>query len=209
MQGVHLSLKDAGKKYLKQWLFRNLHLQIHNGSRLAITGLNGSGKSTLLQILSGYVSLTEGQSALTIDGNAVDSSLWYEKITVASPYLDLPEELTLRENILFFSRHKKMRLKDPLECASLARLEKFMDQPLRFFSSGMKQRVRLILALKAEVPIILLDEPISNLDRDGIIWFHRLIEELPKTTAVIICSNHIQDEVSLCSETIDLANYKM
>lgn len=102
-----------------------------------------------------------------------------------------------------------MRLKDPLQCAALARLEKFMDQPLRFFSSGMKQRVRLILALQADVPIVLLDEPISNLDRDGILWFHGLIKELPETTAVIICSNHIQDEVSLCSETIDLATYKM
>lgn len=203
--GITIQLEDAGKKFLKQWLFRNLHLELKRGDRLAITGLNGSGKSTLLQILSGFVSLSEGELICRLDDKLIESADWYRYITAATPYLDMPEELSLRENILFFAAHKKLRESDAERFAKIAGLEKFLDKPLKYFSSGMKQRVRLLLALKAEVPVILLDEPVSNLDRSGIEWFHRIVRELPEETILIICSNHVPEELELCTRYIDLS----
>jgi ABC-type multidrug transport system ATPase subunit len=69
----------------------------------------------------------------------------------------------------------------------------------------MKQRVRLLFALNADVPVVLLDEPVSNLDRTGIEWFHRIVKELPQETLLIICSNHVPEELELCTRQIDLS----
>jgi ABC-type multidrug transport system ATPase subunit len=203
--GITIQLKDAGKKFLKQWLFRNLNLELKQGDRLAITGLNGSGKSTLLQILSGFVSLSEGTLTCKQEDKTIEIADWYRYITAATPYLDIPEELSLRENILFFAAHKKLRESDADRFAKIAGLEKFLDKPLKYFSSGMKQRVRLLFALNADVPVVLLDEPVSNLDRTGIEWFHRIVKELPQETLLIICSNHVPEELALCTRQIDLS----
>ena len=202
---VSIRLEGAGKKFLKNWLFRNLSLELKSGERIAITGLNGSGKSTLLQILSGYVSLSEGSITLRTSENSVEQGQWYHYLAVATPYLDLPEELTLRENIDFYSAHKALRLKNAEAVAELSGLQKVMDRPLKFFSSGMKQRVRLVLALTADVPIVLLDEPVSNLDREGVSWFHQLCAQLPAETLLVICSNHVADEINLCTRSLELS----
>lgn len=204
-----IQLQDAGKKYLKHWLFRNVSLELNAGDRFAITGLNGSGKSTFLQVLSGYVSLSEGSITARLAGKALERNQLFRHIAVAAPYLDLPEELTLRENIRFYAAHKPLRSHDPVSLAELAGLKDVLDKQVKFFSSGMKQRVRLAFALTADVPFVLLDEPISNLDREGINWFLQLCSQLPAQSLLVICSNHIADETRLCDRNLELSSSRM
>lgn len=205
MAGISIELHEAGKKYLRQWLFRKLSLHLQAGDRLAITGLNGSGKSTLLQILAGYVSLSEGKVLFTDNGKAIDPQDWYQHIAAATPYMELPEELSLRENLEFFAAHKKLRFANHLLCASIASLENYLDRPVKFFSSGMKQRLKLIMALSADVPLLILDEPVSNLDQNGVLWFRDLVSKLPKDIILVICSNHVEQETSLCTRIVNLS----
>lgn len=204
MATAGLKLEAAGKRYLRQWLFRNLSIEINSGDRLAVTGLNGSGKSTLLQILAGYVSLTEGNILFYNEGKMTEAGEWYRSIAAATPYMELPEELSLREVLEFYGRHKPLRFSDPLECAKIAMLDKFMDRPVKFFSSGMKQRLKLSMALMSDVPVILLDEPVSNLDQHGVSWFRELLETLSPDKMVIICSNNVDDEIRGCNKFVKL-----
>ena len=204
MATVGLKLEAAGKRYLRQWLFRKLSIELNSGDRLAVTGLNGSGKSTLLQILAGYVSLTEGNILFYNEGEMTEAGEWYKLIAAATPYMELPEELSLREILEFYATHKKLQFSDPLECAKLAMLDIFMDRPVKFFSSGMKQRLKLSMALSSDVPVILLDEPVSNLDQQGITWFRTLLESLSPDKMLIICSNNVEEEIRGCNKFINL-----
>jgi ABC-type multidrug transport system ATPase subunit len=204
MATAGLKLEAAGKRYLRQWLFRNLSIELNSGDHLAVTGLNGSGKSTLLQILAGYVSLTEGNILFYKEGKMTEAGDWYKSIAAATPYMELPEELSLREILEFYATHKPLRYNNPLECAEIAMLDKFMDRPVKFFSSGMKQRLKLSMALASDVPVILLDEPVSNLDQHGVTWFRTLLDTLSPEKMLIICSNNVEDEIRGCNKFIKL-----
>lgn len=205
MSAISIELENAGKKFLRQYILRNINLKIRSGDRLAVTGSNGSGKSTLLQILSGYVSLSEGKFEFHSAGNVIEHRELYKFISVAAPYLDLHEELSLEENLSFFFSHKNPRRNQSVaEITRLSGLEKYKDRQLKFFSSGMKQRVRITMALNADVPVVMLDEPLSNLDAEGVKWFQEMLSTLPEDVLLIICSNHIQEEIKTCNSRLEL-----
>lgn len=81
------------------------------------------------------------------------------------------------------------------------------DKQIRFYSSGMKQRMKLAQAIFSDVPILLLDEPCTNLDAVGYALYHQLIENYCSEKLVIVCSNDIQ-EFDFCTEKLDIMNYK-
>ncbi len=205
-----IQLQSAGKKFLNQWIFRNLNLQIFRLEKVAITGFNGSGKSTLLQVISGFQSLNEGTIQYFNQHHEIAVDDWYQQISFAAPYLDVHEEYNLHELISFYSSFKPLRLSiDEKELISLMDLRESQDKAIKYFSSGMKQRIRLALAVFSDVPVLLLDEPLSNLDKKGVAWYHKLIENHTAEKTIIICSNNIEDEISFCDRSIDLHDYKL
>jgi ABC-type multidrug transport system ATPase subunit len=207
---ITIQLKSAGKKFLHQWIFRNLNFQIAPFEKIAITGFNGSGKSTLLQTISGFQTLNEGTLQYFFDNVEIKSDDWYKKISLAAPYLDLHEEYNMHELISFYSSFKPfLHSMNEKELISIIELDESRNKPIKHFSSGMKQRIKLALAVLSDVPVLLLDEPLSNLDKKGVAWYKNLINEHTSQKTIIICSNNIEDEISFCERRIDLHDFKM
>jgi ABC-type multidrug transport system ATPase subunit len=202
-----INLSNLGKRYNRDWIFRNLSFQFNAAKHYAITGPNGSGKSTLLQIIAGSTTHNEGLISY-LDSTVVTTENVFKKISFSAPYLDLIEEMTLVE---FFTFHQQMKgwisgatIK---EIISLITLERSSHKQIRYFSSGMKQRVKLAQAIFSNVPAVLLDEPLTNLDDEGISLYHSLIKKYCADRLVIVSSNN-KDEYSFCEEQINMTDFK-
>lgn len=206
---IQIQLQSAGKKFQKQWVFRNLELQINGVEKLAVTGLNGSGKSTLLQIISGFQSLNEGNILFSLAGNNIPIDQWYHQISYAAPYIDLPEEYNIQELLSFYGSFKPFQneLSIP-EIIEIMQLGNSNNKAIKHFSSGMKQRLKLSMAILSKTPVLLLDEPLSNLDKNGHIWYQKLIEQYAKHKTIIVCSNHIEEEINFCTSKLDIHDFK-
>jgi ABC-2 type transport system ATP-binding protein len=205
---MNIKLTNLGKRYNREWVFRNLNFQFDINKHYAITGPNGSGKSTLLQIISGSAIYNEGEIVYHYLDKPVEPEKIFKKISFAAPYLDLVEEMTLQE-FLNFHRNMKSWISpfDTKQIILLLDLERSAHNQIRYFSSGMKQRVKLAQAIFSDVPAVLLDEPATNLDEEGIQLYKTLIENYCKNRLVIISSND-KEEYSFCGEFIDMLNYK-
>jgi len=205
---MKISLSKLGKRYNRDWIFRNLDFQFDEGKHYAITGPNGSGKSTLLQIISGSSIFNEGNISYFENGKPFQGEKVFQKISYAAPYLDVVEEMTLTE---FFSFHHNMKgWLEGLETEtiiSLSALRNAAHKQIRYFSSGMRQRVKLAQAILSDVPVVLLDEPLTNLDEEGVSLYHDLIEKYCQNRLLIISSND-KKEYSFCNEVVDMRNYK-
>ncbi len=205
---MKISLTKLGKRYNRDWIFRNLDFEFEAGKHYAITGPNGSGKSTLLQIISGSSIFNEGNIFYFENGKPFQSEKVFQKVSYAAPYLDVVEEMTLSE---FFSFHDNMKgWVEGLETEkiiSLSALRNAAHKQIRYFSSGMKQRVKLAQAIFSNVPVVLLDEPLTNLDEEGVSLYHDLIEKYCQNRLLIISSND-KKEYSFCNEIVDMRNYK-
>ena len=206
---VTITLSDAGKKFRSQWIFRHLNLEIAPGDKVAITGFNGSGKSTLLQTISGFQSLSEGQLNHTNNQSVITTDQWYHHLAYAAPYLDLPEEYTFEELINFQQTFKPFAAGTNTESIiRLSGLKGIEQKPIKNFSSGMKQRVKLVLAIMSDTPLLLLDEPLSNLDQNGVDWYRSLIENHAGNKIILVCSNNIREEIFFCNRVLNIHDYK-
>jgi ABC-type multidrug transport system ATPase subunit len=205
---MKIILTKLGKRFNRDWIFRNLDFEFHSGKKYAITGPNGSGKSTLLQIISGSAIHNEGSLHYFENDQSLASEKIFQKISFAAPYLEVIEEMTLTE---FFSFHHKMKGWLPgvemQEIISIINLQKAAHKQIRYFSSGMKQRVKLAQAIFSNTLIVLLDEPLTNLDEEGVSLYNNLIENYCKNRTLIISSND-KKEYFFCEKAIDLMQYK-
>ncbi|HQS51050.1 MAG: ABC transporter ATP-binding protein [Sphingobacteriales bacterium 17-39-43] len=205
---MKINLEHIGRRFNREWIFRDVNYVFESGSSYAILGANGAGKSTILQVISGSLTSSEGTISYTREGVLLNPENVFEHLSMAAPYLELIEELTLRELIDFHFRFKKYRSglnRDlTIELMGLKRSE---HKAIKNFSSGMKQRVKLALAFCSDTDMILLDEPASNLDQQGLEWYLSLVEKYSADRILIICSNQIQ-EYSFCKNQLNVADYK-
>lgn len=203
---MDLSIQKLSKAFNQKKVFHNLSFDIRSGSRFALTGSNGSGKSTLLKILSGGLLPTSGSITYTDKGVKIAEDSVFRHIHFVAPYNTVIEELTLAELFVF---HKSLGMLKafPLFNDWFMKLDYPFNphQQVKQYSSGMKQRVKLGLALLDDRSLILLDEPTSNLDNQGKEWFFKLINQLKESQTMIIASNDAL-EISYCSEKIKLSD---
>lgn len=205
---LSITLQEAGKRYNREWIFRHLSFTFHPGTAYAITGPNGSGKSTLLQIIAGAVGASEGKITYNINGVAVPDAGIYKHIAFAAPYLELVEEMTLREFLAFHIQFKPFYSNITIEAAAEAvGLSKALNKQIVHFSSGMKQRLKLAQAFFSHTPVLLLDEPTSNLDAEGIAVYHNLVQQYTKERMVVVSSND-EAEYKFCTEGLRISDYK-
>lgn len=200
---MFIHLENIGKKFNKDWIFRNVNTTFNLNETYAITGSNGSGKSTLLQIILGFIEPTEGLIKVEFNEKEIKSNQ-LSTFSIAAPYVELIEEMTALEFLKFHLKFKSIINNYSCEdVLNKVQLSKAKDKQIRFFSSGMKQRLKLAQAFFSDTSVLLLDEPCSNLDKQGIDLYHQLIKNYSNNRLVIICSNDEQ-EYSFCSEILDL-----
>jgi len=206
---LSITLDNTGKKYGREWIFRKLSRQLAPGSKTVILGGNGSGKSTLLQMIAGYITANEGKIVYSLDGKNIDHNDIYNHISFASPYLQLTEDFTGLETVTHLWKFKRFRDGvSPKEILERCYLNSSADKLVKQYSSGMKQRLKLALAIFADTPLVLLDEPVSNLDQEAINWFQKTISENIDGRTVVVCSNAIESEFLFCEERLRVEDYK-
>ncbi len=204
-----IKLENIAKRYGREWIFRDVNLELMAGGSYVILGSNGSGKSTLLQIISSYLTPSKGQIRYLSNGQVLPVEKIYRHISIATPYMELPEEFTLTEVLEFHSKLKRFYKDFSIEeVMEIMELEKAKNKALGNFSSGMKQRVKLALAILTQSDLLLLDEPSSNLDARSVRWFQSLIREYKENRILVVCSNHIEEEYSFCEHEILMEDYK-
>ncbi len=218
-----ISLSDAGKRFNRDWIFRHLSYTFNSGNSYAIVGPNGSGKSTLLQAIGGAIGLNEGKIEVMSgqlelvnehtsnhhrDVSDVGSDSFYQHIAIAAPYLEVIEEMTVTEFLEFHCKFKPflpaLTIKEIIAAVGLSTAA---NKQIRYYSSGMKQRAKLAQAIFSDVPVILLDEPCTNLDISGIALYQQLIHTYCKDRLVIVSSND-EAEFGFCKQRISISEYK-
>lgn len=203
-----ISLNQAGKRYNYDWIFRKVTYTFRAGGRYAILGPNGSGKSTLLQVISGHQHQNEGSVSYLLQDKTVPADTFYQHFSLAAPALELIEELTLKETLRFHLQFKQLLPGfTPEKVIAAISLEHAADKQLRHYSSGMRQRVKLALAIFSNTPVLLLDEPCTNLDTTGIKLYQDLIAQYAPGRTLIISSNDEQ-EYFMCEERLSILDYK-
>jgi ABC-type multidrug transport system ATPase subunit len=201
---MRISLTDAGKRYNREWIFRHLDQQFLAGQTYAIIGPNGSGKSTLLQVIAGSTALSEGR----INMDNVKDEDHYQKVSIAAPYLELIEEMSGLEFLQFHAGFKPfVNGMDAIGVLDRVQLSHAGIKQIRYYSSGMKQRLKLAQCILSQSDFVLLDEPCTNLDETGIALYHSLIDEFTRDRCVIVSSND-KVEYSFCQEKIEIVKYK-
>jgi len=206
---LKIILTDVGRRYNREWIFKHITYEFESGKSYAILGPNGSGKSTLLKVLSGSLVPSAGSIYYEMNDKAVDVESVFQYLSLATPYVELIEEFTLREQIQFHFKFKNYLsgYSEP-EVVHLLGLENAIDKELKFFSSGMKQRVKLALACCSDSAFVLLDEPTSNLDTAGEGWYLELVDKTKRADRLfIICSNQ-EKEYNFCDQTLSISDYK-
>ncbi len=204
---TYLEAQQLGKRFNREWIFRDLSHQFIAGNTYAIIGPNGSGKSTLLQVLWGQVPASAGIVQYQINGHPMAMEDIYQSVSIATPYLDLIEEFTLVEMLAFHFKMRKPRAGFATkDLARIFELDHAKDKLIGHFSSGMRQRLKLGLAIYTQASFIFLDEPFTNLDEKAIKWYENQLQQL-KDTVVFIASNDPR-EYENSHEKIKLSNYK-
>lgn len=205
---MKIILENTGRRFNKEWIFKNISLTFSPNDHYAVLGSNGSGKSTFLQMVSGFLMPSEGNLEYHLDKKLAQEEV-YRYVSIASPSLELFEDLTLEETIRYhFNFKNKLSGTTIDQLPELFQLKGNEKKQLRNFSSGMKQRVKLGLAILSDTPLLLLDEPTSNMDRNGIQWYQDFIRQYSKNRIVLVASNKVTEDYFFCDKLIEIENFK-
>jgi ABC-type multidrug transport system ATPase subunit len=203
-----IKTENLGKRYNREWIFRNLSCTCEKGNTYAVTGPNGSGKSTLLQVLWGQMPVSTGTITYQLNNQPLPAEEVFQYLSIATPYMDLIEEFTLEEMLRFHFKFKTIRnnhsIADLMDKMELSHAKaKVISQ----FSSGMRQRVKLALAFYSDTQLIFLDEPTTNLDKKATDWYLTNLQALPTDNLVFIASNQ-EHEYPATAKKIDILSFK-
>lgn len=205
---MKISLENISKKFQRYWIFKNISYIFNAPETYALLGSNGSGKSTLLRIIAGIQTPSLGVISIEKDGKPVSKDSVYGQISFCAPGMEIVEELSLTE---FFNFH--FNFKKPVQGLSTKKiieitgLQDSAHKPITDFSSGMKQRVKLAQAIFSDTPVLLLDEPCTNLDQTGVEQYIEWVRKFTKGRLVIVASNDPR-EYCFCKEMIEVEKYK-
>jgi ABC-type multidrug transport system ATPase subunit len=205
---MNILLRNISKRYQKNWIFSNISYEFSSPGKYAVLGANGSGKSTLMRIVSGMQSPSAGKIVFKVGGKTVEPSRVFRYLSYCAPGQELVEEFTLREALEFHFGFKPLlpgiSVADVIDKCSL---QQSVDKPIADYSSGMKQRVKLAQAIFADTPLLLLDEPCTNLDQRGVELYRDWMESYTSDRLVIVASNDVR-EYYLCESRLELTGSK-
>ena len=205
---MKITAEKLGKRFNREWIFRNLDFTFEQGNIYAITGANGSGKSTLLQVLWGQLPQSTGSVTYKLSGKEIQVTDIFKHLSIATPYMDLIDEFTLTEMVRFHFKFKRVRGNHSVEeLIQRMELTAARDKLISNFSSGMKQRLKLALAFYSDTQLIFLDEPSTNLDKPSTRWYLDNLLNLPKECLILIASNQ-EHEYPIDAVKLDIMGFK-
>lgn len=204
---MRVDLIDITKSFGPLVVFRGLTFSFEEGKHYAILGSNGSGKSTLLKLVSGMTNPTVGE--VHYNGQKPDASdfSFTKNMAFIAPYAQLLERFTVKECVDFYLKHKSSKYA-AVEVVVTSSLERFANTQIRHLSSGMRQRLKLTLALLSNASLVLLDEPTSNFDEKNMGWYRDLLLLHATNKTVIIGTNHPGVEFPLHGESVHVEDFK-
>ena len=206
MSPISIIAQGLSKDFNRSAVFKDISFSLSSPASLSITGRNGAGKSTLSKILAGLLSSTRGTIAYLIQGKQMGIEEFKHHIGFVSPYLNLYDEFTALENLQILSsirtaaRQNDERIKELLMRVGLWNRR---DDVVGTYSSGMKQRLKYAFALLHNPAVLILDEPTSNLDTEGIDVITQIIQEQKKANILIIATND-KEEAHWCEQQIQI-----
>ncbi len=203
--GTSIRAASVTKSFNRRSIFENVGFDVRPGEVFGITGNNGSGKSTLLKIVAGVLAPNRGSVEFSLDGSILPQETRFASVGFLAPYLQLFEEFSAAENIRFFASIRGLRLarKEAAELLAGVGLPADRRDPVRGFSSGMKQRMKLIFATMHAPRFLLLDEPTTNLDAAGIATVYAAVEAQRSRGCVLIATND-ESDIARCDRVYDL-----
>lgn len=206
---MNLELTKIGKRYRFEWIFKEINYQFLMGTGYAILGNNGSGKSTFMQVLSGHLSPSRGKLIYSKKGEIISIDQAYKELSFAAPYIELIEEFTLQEVIDFHWKFKTMRCSKKELIERLEYPKSARKKAVKYFSSGMQQRLKLALAICSDTSLLLLDEPTITLDRKAVAWYVDLLKEYAYAPdRLTIIASNVEEDFQGCTERLNILDYK-
>ncbi len=181
-----LSFEDLSRSFGRLRVLRGVSGRVASRQLLQVSGPNGCGKSTLLRCLAGLMAPQKGTIDCHIDGRALDVAERRLAVGFVSPDLELYPELTTLENLEFFARLRGVEAARGAEL--LDRLGLPHDRASGALSSGMRQRLRWAWAILHRPKVLLLDEPLQNLDAPGRADVRRMLAEHLETGLAVVAS---------------------
>ncbi len=202
-----ISINDLSKSFGHRKALKNIHLEIGKGEFVVIFGPNGAGKTTLLKVISTIIEPSRGNVLINGIDNKKDPSKIRGMIGAISHETYLYDELTARENMVFFSRmygiEKSMIDKRVEEILKSVKLLQRADERAGSFSRGMKQRLSIARALLHHPEILLMDEPYTGLDQHAAANFeHVLMNTGNSDVTRIIITHNIERAFELCDRML-------
>ncbi len=198
-----LKVDNLSKKFNNKKIFSNVSFELLAGDSIAITGRNGSGKSTLVKIIAGLLGKSSGDVTLNIDNNSITHEILHKHIGFVSPYLNLYDEFTGYENLKLTADIRDIGSGNINDVLKRVGLYERRNDLLKIYSSGMKQRLKLAFGILHNPQLLILDEPTSNLDREGVKIVDDIAEEYKKDRMLIIATND-EHERNLCGKNYAL-----
>lgn len=205
---MKILLDHISKRFQKHWIFKEISTSFNTPGAYALLGANGSGKSTLLRVIAGMQSPTKGKIIYSVNNKNLSPNELFPFISFSAPGQEIVEEFTLREFLQFhFSFKKPLNGISIEEIIRIIGLTSSADKIIGDYSSGMKQRVKLAQAIFSDTPVLLLDEPCTNLDQQGVEQYRDWMEQYAQNRMIIVASNDVR-EYYFCKEQISVEDYK-
>lgn len=206
---MNITLHNLGRRFNQEWIFRHIDYTFSSNQKYAILGPNGSGKSTFIKVLTGQLAPSEGELQFSLASKVIPIEEIYTHVSIAAPYIELIEEFTLSELLDFHFKFKTYLTGfDKEQVISLLDMHKSRDKGIKYFSSGMKQRVKLVLACCSDSKLLFLDEPTSNMDQEGDTWYLDLIAKTVTSDRMLIIGSNQEKEYVFCDTFISIVDYK-
>ena len=201
---MQVEFKSIAKRFDREWIIKDFSFTFESGNCYGIQGRNGAGKSTLLKMLAGHLSPSRGRLSFRLREKNLASSEVYPHLSYVAPYVDIIEEMSLLEALKFHFQFKPILPQFTVEeLPQVLGLSLQKQRRINAYSSGMKQRVLLGLALFSNTPLLLLDEPTTTLDEQGQEWFQTQLDKCKKDRLVIIASN-VKEDLIQCTRVINM-----
>ena len=205
MQKIEIS--NLSKRFGNKLLFRSINAVFTSGVH-GIAGPNGSGKSTFLKCIIGLQKPGSGRIDISVNGDVLSPAERLIKVAYTGPYINLYSELTVLENLQFLSRLLDKPQAAALDLLARLGISDIGDQLVGSLSSGQQQRVRIASALIKDSPILFLDEPGTNLDRDGNDMIASVLNDSRAANRLVLLASNQQAELDLCDEILHINDFK-